>query len=267
MSEETSSPSQATPEQVIKCLKSLPDETIGSTPVRKEVQKQLNNSDVTVDDALKELVVLDEAEIYAIRGTGARVRLKRHPSNKSAVTTNHVWKSYAAEDYETRYAYRVFQRPHLAFKHLEKTHGVSREDFEEVSYLEGVWTAERSWREAYETVTLVVRREPVFGLDENNERRSKDLIPKESREEDSEEDSEPSGTKHQLSLADLGAEEGERVKPESSAETEQPSRTEKEEEILAEVAEQEGEEWVEANREHILNQARLMGQLRDQPEE
>jgi hypothetical protein len=68
------------------------------------------------------------------------------------------------------------------------------------------------------------------------------------------------------------------TKPNNSAETEPngeteipsdlaESTTEAEQEILAEVAKRKGWEWVKGNKVHILNQARLMGNLPDKSTE
>ncbi|MGB9986559.1 hypothetical protein [Salarchaeum japonicum] len=154
-------PRKASAEELIDCLKSLPDEKVSAARIMSE----LRDSDSQIREALDELVVLGEVELCQRRGTGPRVWYKHRETlseDSPREVADYIWRCYVSEDRSRRIADRCFQRRSDALQHLEKSAVVKPDDFEAVPYLDGVWRASTKGKEGYARMTAVVRKEPVY---------------------------------------------------------------------------------------------------------
>lgn len=156
------------PEELLECLKSLPDEKVSAGRIGKKL-----DSSSEFGEALNEVVMLGEVEHCQRRGTGPRVWYKHRGSSNwesPGEVVGYVWQCYVAEGPTKRIADRLFQRRGEAIRHLKESAVVDPERFEEVPYLDGVWRAPTKGSEGYKDMTAVIRKEPIYHESEKSEK-------------------------------------------------------------------------------------------------
>lgn len=151
-------------------VKRLPDQKVSAVTL----YDLLDYDDEKVSEAVQDFIILGELELCQVRGTGARVWVKRRappdedlerraPRDDDEMKPRQgVWQAYVAENTRDRIAMRLFTSKDGALAHLAESKVVSPREFSPVSYLEDVWIAETSDSEGYDRMTAVVRREAVY---------------------------------------------------------------------------------------------------------